>query len=125
MGAAGPPVLAECLESDGWDLKKFRRDALLAVAYAKIAFARLNETQSDDAIENSMSADLLRDARLALVDAKQLTGELQEGKDGEEQKTTTGNTDEPGQFRKLVEGSDEEQQNLDEINSLISRLKSF
>jgi hypothetical protein len=102
------------------DWSKFRRDALLAAAYAKVALARLME---DDRGEDPRAAAFLKEARLALSDASQLTEELstEESKENGE----VAKEKKLGEHQKLVEAIDTEKRNLSEITELLDRLKSF
>jgi hypothetical protein len=100
------------------DWSKFRRDALLAAAYAKVALARLME---DDRGEDPRAAAFLRAARLALLDARQLTEELQEQEAKENDKAA----EKLGTHQKLVVAVDTEKRNLSEVTELLDRLKSF
>jgi hypothetical protein len=109
------PYPADAYPSD-WS--KFRRDALLAAAYGKIALARLTE---EDGGGDSRAADDLIDAQLALLDAKQLTEELRQEESKEHAKVAK----ELGTHQKLVVAIDAEKRNLSEITQLLDRLRSF
>jgi hypothetical protein len=100
------------------DWSKFRRDALLAAAYAKIALARLPE---EDPGEDSRAAASLREARLALLDARQLTEELRQEELKENDKVGEG----VGTHKRLLIATDTEKRNFSEISDLLDRVKSF
>ena len=106
------------------DWSKFRRDALLAAAYGKVALARLTE---EDRGEDPRAAASLREARLALLDAKQLTVELSAEESKENDKVAGGSDTHQklGIHQKLVVAIDTEKRNLSEITELLDRLKSF
>ena len=77
----------------------------------------------EDLGEDPRAAAFLREARLALRDARQLTEELATEESNENHDVAKAN--ELGTHQKLVEAIDTEKRNLSEITELLDRLKSF